>query len=143
MVEGSLDYEVSSSFHTHLTAWSDSYSMSVRCNERYFLKQNMGDIASTLASENNIQASVVSGPGVQRNYVQWGDSDFDFLRRIADDNQSWIRPTASGIEIRDSFASGGKLEFRGLEGDGLLSFRVDARLRPCIRGAVFITTTRR
>ena len=130
VAEGSLDYEVSGSYHAHLTAWSDSYRMSVRCNERYFLKQKMGDIAGTLASDNKIQADVSSGSGVQRNYVQWGESDFDFLRRIADDNQCWIRPTPSGIEIRNSFASGGSLEFRGLEGDGLLSFRVDARLRP-------------
>jgi type VI secretion system secreted protein VgrG len=130
VAEASLEYEISGSYHTQLVGFSKSYTMSVRSGERYWLKQQLSAIALALASENGISASVTASSDVQRNYVQWGESDWDFLKRIADDNQSWIRITDDGIEIRDNFASGRSIEFRGLAGDGLLGFRVDGRLRP-------------
>jgi hypothetical protein len=37
------------------------------------------------------------------SYVQWEETDFDFIKRIADDQGCFIRPTAKGIEIRKGF----------------------------------------
>ena len=37
------------------------------------------------------------------NYVQYAETDFSFLSRLADDYGCWLRPTAEGIEIKDQF----------------------------------------
>jgi hypothetical protein len=65
--------------------------------------------------------------------VQWGETDFAFLRRIADDHQAWIRPTPGGIEISGKFQPGTLLQWRTEE--GLLSFSTKGRLsQPAFQG---------
>jgi uncharacterized protein involved in type VI secretion and phage assembly len=68
-----------------------------------------------------------------KNYVQWGETDFNFLKRLAARHQAWIRPVAQGIQICDSFQGGTKLDWR-LE-DGLLDFEVKGKLaQPSFNG---------
>jgi uncharacterized protein involved in type VI secretion and phage assembly len=63
--------------------------------------------------------------------VQWGESDFAFLHRLADDHGGWMRPSAEGIEIFDSFQDGTTVYWRKESGeDALRGFSVKGVLAP-------------
>ncbi|HLH03815.1 MAG TPA: hypothetical protein VKX25_13675 [Bryobacteraceae bacterium] len=60
--------------------------------------------------------------------MQWGETDYRFLLRLADDHAGWIRPTSPGIEILDQFQAGTRASFR--EEMGLLSFEAAGGMAP-------------
>src|ERR1017187_4986957 len=128
VLETSLLYEVFGSFTARLKAVTRSYKLDLTAQEAYYRKKTMSGVAKSLASADGLTADVLAKDGTKRNYVQWGDPDFRFLVRIADDHQAWIRPTAQGIQICDAFQRGVKVTWR--QEDGLLSFDVEGGLAP-------------
>jgi uncharacterized protein involved in type VI secretion and phage assembly len=71
------------------------------------------------------------------NYVQWGETDFDFVKRIADDQGCFLRPTSRGIEIRQGFQDVG-LTLRWHDEYGLLKFALKGSLgQPSFDGACY------
>ncbi|HEX2095267.1 MAG TPA: phage baseplate assembly protein V [Longimicrobiaceae bacterium] len=103
--------ELSSGSQSHLThqasyfvieAVSLSARMQLHRNTAYFPESTLADVTSALG------ATLVGGAGGPRlDYVQHGESDFDFLVRIADDQGCLVRPTPSGAEVRCGFAETG------------------------------------
>ena len=86
-----------------------------------------------MAGEDGLNAVVQCADKPPLNYVQWGESDFVFLRRIADDHGAWMRPSPQGIEIYDSFQDGEQVEWS--EEGGLLGFQVTGKLaQPAFNG---------
>jgi uncharacterized protein involved in type VI secretion and phage assembly len=81
-----------------------------------------------VASRSGLEIEVNSPPRQSpKQYVQWGETDWSFLCRLADDHGSWMRPSAGGgVEIQKEFQQGGTARFR--EEHELLSFRVSGRL---------------
>ena len=61
--------------------------------------------------------------------MQWGENDWAFLRRIADDLGCFVRPTAKGIEIRKGFQKAG-LKIRWHDEYGLIRFTLRGRMAP-------------
>lgn len=82
-----------------LTALSDSAKFSARHHKGNVLNGNLKDIAAAFA------VSIGAPPPFQRvaDYRQAGESDFDFLRRLADDHDCFVRPLTDGMEIRHGF----------------------------------------
>src|SRR5262245_16358120 len=128
VLEAELEYEIYGSYTAWLTAVTRSYKLDCTPQEAYWRKKTLNDIAQALASEDALQAKVQCASKPPKNYVQWGETDFAFLNRIADDYQAWMRPTTDGIEVFDSFQPGVSLEWR--KENGLLSFRLKGRLAP-------------
>jgi type VI secretion system secreted protein VgrG len=126
VLEASLLYEVFGSYTARLKAVTRSYKLDLTAQEAYYRKKTLTDVAQSLASADGLTADVLAKDGLKRNYVQWGDADFRFLVRIADDHQAWIRPTAQGIQICDTFQRGAQVTWR--QEDGLLSFDVEGAL---------------
>ncbi|HUI64098.1 MAG TPA: phage baseplate assembly protein V [Bacteroidota bacterium] len=133
IIDVELTYEISGSYQTQLTAITASYFMDLtpRC-KRYDSKE-FTDIAKQLA--NKAEIGDEKGTKVQisgsdtRSYTQWGESDWEFLARIVDDHEAWMRPNGyTGVEIYDSFQSGSKLAWR--EEHGLISFKAKGTLTP-------------
>lgn len=133
VLEGDLEYEIYGTYLARLTAVSRSYKLSLTAQQAYFLKKTLKDIAQHLAGEDGLKANVRCADRRPLNYVQWGEPDFDFLRRIADDHGCWMRPSADGIEIFDSFQDGAEVNWS--EEGGLLSFRLRGKLaQPAFNG---------
>jgi type VI secretion system secreted protein VgrG len=133
VLRGKLIYEVFGSYGIVLTAVTRSYKLDLTPQEAYFRKKQLKDVAATLTGADNLSADVTCAQKPARNYVQWGETDFAFLKRIAYEHLAWIRPTAQGIQICDSFQSGAVVEWRA-EG-GLTSFKVRGRLgQPSFNG---------
>jgi uncharacterized protein involved in type VI secretion and phage assembly len=71
------------------------------------------------------------------NYVQWGESDFDFVRRIADDQGCFMRPTPNGVEIRRGFDDAVHT-MRWPNERELISFSIKGRLgQPALNGCCY------
>lgn len=121
-----LTYEIWGSYTAQLTAVTRSYKMDLTPRKAYYLQKTLSDVAQQLAGNAGVQASV-NGPSKKAlNYAQWGETDFDFLNRLVDDYGCWLRPTAKGIEIYNSFQKGAKLQWR--DEQGLLKFRTKGTL---------------
>ena len=109
-----------------------SYKMSVTERHAYYTEMKLADMANKLAQNVQLKASVQCSDGRPLNYVQWGESDFEFLRRVADDHDCWIRPTKDGIEIYDKFQpTGTTLQWQNIQAaDHLTSFSLKGTLSP-------------
>lgn len=132
VLQGKLAYEIYGSFTACITAVTRSYKLDLPAREAYYRKATLSSVAQALAGAQGLSADVRCPELAPRNYVQWGETDFAFLNRLADDRKAWIRPAAAGIEISDSFSPGQTLRWR--EEDGLFSFTMKGRLSPASFG---------
>jgi len=129
-----LVYEVWGSYTAHLVAVTRSYKMDLTPRKAYYLEKTLEQVAKELAAHAKLQSSVKGPSRKALHYVQWGESDFDFLVRLADDYGCWLRPTAKGFEIFNAFQDGAKLKWRTEH--GLLKFGIRGRLsQPSFNGA--------
>ncbi len=130
-LEVELVYELSSAYTVVVQAVSNSYKMAVTERHAYYSGKSLGDMAQQLAQAAGLKAQVQCKDRQPLNYVQWGESDFDFLRRVADDHGCWMRPSKDGIEIFDSFQKGTKVQWqKAHEANALLNFSLKGRLTP-------------
>jgi Rhs element Vgr protein len=133
VLDGSILYEIFGSYTARFTAVTRSYKLDLTEQEMYFRKKTIGDVTNALAGADGLSAEVNCAMKPPKNLVQWGESDFQFLKRLAYENRAWIRPTAQGIQICDSFQSGAKLQWR--DSDGLLDFDVAGQIgQPSFNG---------
>lgn len=124
--EALLDYEIYGSYTARLTGVTRSYKLDVTPQQAYFRKKTLEEVAKSLTADDDLEAQVDCPARPPKNYVQWGESDFDFLTRLADDYDCWIRPTARGIQIASRFQTGTRLEWRAER--GLLRFQLEGKL---------------
>jgi type VI secretion system secreted protein VgrG len=103
LLEVELVYEHSGGYTAFLQGITRSFKMDLTPRHAYYQEMSLADIAARLAGHADLQANVTCQNRRPLNYVQWGESDFEFLHRLADDHGCWMRPTAQGIEIFDSF----------------------------------------
>ncbi len=132
-----LLYERSGAYSIMMQGVTKSYKMSVTERHAYYTEMKLADIANKLAQNAQLKAKVQCSDVRPLNYVQWGESDFDFLRRVADDHGCWIRPSQDGIEIFDKFQSGATLTWQDIDAaDHLTSFSLKGTLSaPAYDGA--------
>src|SRR5262245_11425463 len=108
VLHGRLDYELHGVYMVGIRAVTRSYALQLTPEENYFFKQDLREVAEKVLKQDKLELEFnASGPLARMNYVQWEETDFDFIRRIADDQGCFIRPTARGIEIRKGFQNAG------------------------------------
>jgi type VI secretion system secreted protein VgrG len=104
VLEGELQYEVYGDFVARLQGVTRSYMLQLTPEEDYFFKKTLREVAEKVVRGDRLELEFnATGTLGHLNYVQWGETDFDFLKRIADDQGCFIRPTPRGIEIRQGF----------------------------------------
>ncbi|HEY1743484.1 MAG TPA: phage baseplate assembly protein V [Granulicella sp.] len=129
-----LEYEIWGSYAATIIAVSDSYSMDVTAHKQYYSDQTLSSVASTIGGRHGLSISVSASSSKALNYVQYGETDFSFLHRLADDYGAWMRPCEGGLEIFDSFQSGSTLGWRAEY--GLIRFRLSGeRVNPSFSGS--------
>ena len=142
VVEGELEFELHGDFVAKLHAVTKSYLLQLTPEEDYFLKKSLPDVAKKIVKEDGLELEFnADGPMAKVNYVQWGETDFDFLRRISDDQHCFIRPTPKGIEIRRGFEDVG-LSLRWHDEYGLIEFSIKGKLgQPSFDGTYYDSRT--
>lgn len=139
VLEAELEYEIFGSFTARITGVTQSYKMDLTPRRAYYDRdKKISTIAQELAGKVGLEAHGFIGgdflKDVTVDHVQWGQSDWEFVKRLADDFQSWVRPSEKGIQIFSDFQEGAKLQWR--DEDGLRSFKIRGRLRqPSLNGA--------
>src|SRR5947209_13984388 len=83
VLEAELDYEVFGSFTARLTGVTESYKLDLTPRQRYYLKKTFDDIANTLIPAAGLSVEGVLDATRALNYVQVGETDFSFLKRLA------------------------------------------------------------
>lgn len=136
--ETGLDYELHGDFIAKLQAVTKSYLLQLTPEEDYFFKKDLTQVASKVIAEDGLEVKFADvGKCAKMNYVQWGESDFEFLRRIADDQGCAVRPTPTGIEIHRGFQDSG-LKLTWHDEYGLVSFSLKGRLsQPAYNGTCY------
>lgn len=121
-----LDYEVWGSYGARIIAVSKSYLLDHAANKHYYPDATLASVAAEIGDRNGVTIAANAPARKPLNYVQYGETDFDFVHRIADDYGAWFRPTDNDIEILSAFTAGASGTWR--EHDGLTSFSLAARL---------------
>lgn len=104
VLRGRLEYQLHNEFIARLVGVTKSYLLQLTPEEDYFLKQNLQEVAQKVVSEDGLELQFsAAGEMARMSYVQWEETDFDFIKRIADDQGCFLRPTPKGIEIRKGF----------------------------------------
>ena len=91
-----LRYEIWGSYTARLVAVSSSYKLDITAHKQYYAEKDLSAIAGTIAGRSGLSVNVETSGGKALNYVQYGETDFSFLSRIADDYGAWMRPTQGG-----------------------------------------------
>ena len=108
VLHGRLNYELHGVYMVGIRAVTRSYALQLTPEENYFFKKDLREVAEKVLKQDKLELEFsASGPLARMNYVQWEETDFDFIRRIADDQGCFIRPTAGGLEIRKGFQNVG------------------------------------
>ena len=85
-------------------------------------------------------SSLVPDKPSPAEYVQYNETDWQFLLRIADDHGGWISTGLGDTQVRNSFDAAVPLIFR--DHSGLLEFHIEGQLRPAkIAAAHYDTAT--
>lgn len=125
---GEIEYGLHGDYIAKITAVTKSYLLQLTPEEDYFLKKDLRDVTNEIVSEDGLEVSfTASGSFTKMNYVQWGESDFDFIKRIADDEGCAIRPTPTGVEIQRGFTDTG-LKLKWHDEYGLIKFSLKGEL---------------
>jgi uncharacterized protein involved in type VI secretion and phage assembly len=136
ILEAELDYEMSGSFTASIRGVTRSYNMDLTPRQAYYRQASLSDVANKLAGLVGLSVDLIYTPkSPPLTYTQWGETDFEFLKRLADDHECWLRPTAQGIQIFNAFQDEGTTAvWRGEE--GLRSFKIKGKLgQPSMNGA--------
>jgi uncharacterized protein involved in type VI secretion and phage assembly len=100
----------------------------------YYYKKTISDIAGELSQKNGGIPIDVQADGKKLNYVQQGESDFEFLNRLADDCGCCVVTTDSGVAIRKGFEKSVQLKWH----DDLFYLQVRGRIGAnSVQGAFF------
>jgi Rhs element Vgr protein len=131
---GTLEHQLYGGTAVILEGSSQSTKLDWNFREAYYLKKTLADVARDLGDKNGVKVDVNgSGGGSPLNYVQRGETDFEFLRRLADDSGCFIRSSVEGVEIRKGFNRPGAELTWNVD---LLLFQVSGKLQPLmLRGS--------
>ncbi|HLL81430.1 MAG TPA: phage baseplate assembly protein V [Longimicrobium sp.] len=137
VVGGTQGHLLNAGSRFRLEAASRSIAMQMHRDMDVFENMAYTDVARRLASDAGLQLTVGEARAGERYpYLQQsGETDWEFLVRIADENGCWVRPVAGGLELRSGFDD---RAWELLWGANLLALSTRCRLaNPGYKGAVY------
>ena len=137
-LEAEMEYGLHQDFIARLRGVTQSFKLQLTPEENYFYQKSLKEVAGQVIAEDDLELQFnVDSECAKMNYVQWGESDFDFIHRIADDQGCFMRPTTDGVEIRRGFEDTG-LTMNWHDEYGLMKFSVKGRLgQPAFDGGCY------
>ncbi|HEX8455183.1 MAG TPA: phage baseplate assembly protein V [Longimicrobium sp.] len=137
VIGGTQGHLLNAGSRFRLEAASKSIAMQMHRDMDVFENMAYTDVARRLASDAGLQLTVGEAKAGERYpYLQQsGETDWEFLVRIADENGCWVRPAAAGLEMRSGFDD---QAWELLWGANLLALSTRCRLaNPGYKGAVY------
>ncbi len=96
--EGSQNHQINHGSTFSLVGLSHSASLD-RHRTAYFPASTVSDVVRRLGAD--LRGSAPAGDPLE--YVQFGETDFEFLRRLADENGMFVRTSSARPEVRSEF----------------------------------------
>ncbi len=128
-IDVAVKREVWGSYSATLPAASPSWLLDQGTRKDHYATSAVASVASAIAGHAGLQAMVeLEARPRPAEYVQWKQTDWQFLLRLADDHGGWARSLGSTLELRNSFDTPVPLVFRGEQ--SLLEFSIEGQLRP-------------
>jgi uncharacterized protein involved in type VI secretion and phage assembly len=137
VIGGTQGHLLNAGSRFRLEAASRSIAMQLHRDMDAFENMAFTDVARRLAGDAGLQVTVGEVKAGERYpYLQQsGETDWEFLVRIADENAAWVRPAGGGIELRSGFDD---QAWELLWGANLLALSTRCRLaNPGYKGAVY------
>jgi len=129
-----LKSEVYGTWAAKIVGVTRTYMMDLTHRKAYYQEKTLDAIANDLAGKAGLQATVKGPSKKPLNYVQWGETDFSFLKRLADDYGCWMRPTPQGLEISNQFGDAVDVTWR--QEYSLIEFTTQGKLsQPSFNGS--------
>ncbi len=128
IIDVALKQEVWGSYTALLRAASTSWLIDHSERNTYFATPSLNSIAQQLASRAGGVSTQLAEKTSPSEYIQYGETNWQFLLRLADDHNGWIRTGLGAPELRNTFDAPRPLLFRGEL--GLLEFFLDGELGP-------------
>src|SRR5262245_39320428 len=94
---GTLEHQLHGGTAVLLEGSSLSTKLDHSSREAYYLKKTLSDVARDLGDKNGVKININGTSGSPLNYVQRGETDFEFLRRLADDHGCFVRTSPDGV----------------------------------------------
>jgi len=132
ILEGEIDYELSSSYRCTIKAVSKTYKMDLTPRFSYFSTHAVSDIANELVALHGLEADLQDVPSDSQQtwHTQWAQTDWEFLRRLAAEHECWLRPDANGVQVIYGFDATREHTLPWRQEGGLIQFSVRGRLQP-------------
>ncbi len=127
--EAELEYEIYGSYTARLKGVDPTYKLDLTEAINYFENMGLADITKAIAGLPGIDAKVECE---ERDpllpYFQWGETYWNFLKRLADDHKCWMRyhPADKQLQVLNAFQEGSTMQWRGEE--GLRNFKIRGKL---------------
>ena len=133
VIDVALRQEVWGSYSALLRAASTSWLIDQSERNAYFPTASLGAVAQELTGSAGGFSSQLAEKTSPAEYMQYGETNWHFLLRLADDHGGWIRTGLGVPELRNTFDAARLLLFRGEL--ALLEFFVDGELGPASMSA--------
>lgn len=134
VIDSELEYELYGSYTGRLRAVTRTYLLDLSPRRQYFRESTARQVVEKVIGDAGLAIAGDMPDGPKADYHQSEETDWAFVKRLVDDVQAWIRPSAQGVEIRTAFQQAVDLAWR--QEQGLLNFRVTGRLsQPSCNGA--------
>lgn len=131
ILEGEIEYEISSSYRCRLKAVSLSYKMDLTPRFSYFPTHEVSSIVNELVGHNSLQADLQDVPSDSQQtwHTQWGETDWSFVKRLAAEHECWVRPDHDGIQVVYGFDATTEHTVPWRQEGGLIQFSVRGRMQ--------------
>jgi len=132
ILEGEIEYEISSSYRCRLKAVSKSYKMDLSPRFSYYPTQSISDFTQELVGLHGLEADLQDVPTDEQQtwHTQWGQTDWRFIQRAAAEHECWVRPDMNGIQVVHGFDATREHTLPWRQEGGLIQFSVRGRLQP-------------
>jgi uncharacterized protein involved in type VI secretion and phage assembly len=132
-IEAELDFEMSGAYNLRIGGASRSLRMDLTPRHRSYPRAPIRSQLAKALELNGLElvddARRSSALDTESGFLQIGESDFEFVVRIADSVACAVRPTVRGLQLLDHFVeTDTTVEWRS-EG-GLMEFRLAGRMAP-------------
>ena len=128
VIDVALKYEIWGSYGCVLKARSSSWLIDHAPRFAHFGTSSLAIMAQQLTSDAGGASSLLAEKTSPAEYVQYGETNWQFLLRVTDDHGGWVRAGLNGIELLNQFDNAIPLVFRAH--DGLMEFSIAGDLRP-------------
>jgi type VI secretion system secreted protein VgrG len=128
VIDFKLEYGIYGTYRATIRGITRTWKMSLTPRHAYYKEKTLSDIAPVMAGRVGLSSTVNAPARRALRYMQWAESDFDFLLRVINDYGCWLRPTGPGFEVQQAFQATTTLQWR--QERGLMTFQTEGTLAP-------------